>query len=275
MVEIKKSIYIILGASIAIVAGMRAAKEWLPMSVAGIVDCSATGSIAVMDSTSAQDAETEGIIATYRDSIASKMSEVLCISDSALACRRPDSEMMHFMADALMSESKQFARGNGLPIPDAAICNVGGIRDNIPAGQVTVMNAFQISPFENYTVILEADSAQVTEILNHAAERGGEAISGMTFRINCRRPATLNELHRGKAKDILINGEALRGDRIYYIATLDYLADGGDAFDCMIELKRFDTSVLFREMLIGYLRKLGCMGVHITPTKEARIVEEK
>lgn len=213
-----------------------------------------------IDSATVADSAMEATIAVYRDSIASIMAEPLCECDESMAAYRPESGMMRFMADLLRGESALFAQSHGLPIPEMALMNAGGIRDALPQGVLTVGDVFRVSPFENSPVVVALDSAGVMAMLNHVAERGGEALSGVSLTIA-----------DGKATNVLVGGRPLTGGRPYRVATLDYLATGGDGFECLVGNVEYQTGRVFRDIFINHLRRIGQNGGHIKAPTDVRI----
>lgn len=217
-------------------------------------------SLEKMTPASASDSAMEAIIATYRDSIGGAMREPLCTSDSPMRASRPESPMTRLMADILLDASRRYAQERHLPLPDMALTNIGGIRDELPKGVVTVGDAFRIAPFENSPVVVKLDSAGVMDVLHHVAQRGGEALAGAVMTIA-----------DGRATEVRVGGMTLRGGREYRIATLDYLATGGDGFEALEGREEWRMGVKLRDVLIDHLKKLGRDGMHVKPASDVRI----
>ena len=72
-------------------------------------------------------------------------------------------------------------------------------------------------PFENELVIVWLKGDKLLELLQFFAKVGGEGISGLRM-----------EIQNGKAANISIGGKPLNTDKLYSIATNDYLAGGND-----------------------------------------------
>lgn len=217
-------------------------------------------SLEKMTPASASDSAMEAVIATYRDSIDGAMREPLCISDTSMRASRPESAMTRLMADILLNASRRYAKERHLAQPDLALTNIGGIRDELPKGTVTVGDAFRIAPFENSPVVVKLDSTGVMEMLHHVAQRGGEALSGVVMTIA-----------DGRAAEVRVGGMPLRGGQEYRIATLDYLATGGDGFATLEGREVWRMGVKFRDILIDHLRELSRDGLHVEPASDVRI----
>jgi hypothetical protein len=93
------------------------------------------------------------------------------------------------------------------------------------------------------------------------AGRGGEPIAGFSFRIE--------ESGGGRrAVDILVGGEPLVPDRLYRLATSDFLASAGDDLSALLAARsREDLPVLIRDAFVRYVRTRGS----IEPRLEGRI----
>lgn len=217
-------------------------------------------SLEKMTPASPSDSATEAIIATYRDSIDSSMREPLCVSDTSMRASRPESAMTRLLADILLDASRRYAQERHLPLPDLALTNIGGIRDELPKGPVTVGDAFRIAPFENSPVVVKLDSAGVMDMLHHVAQRGGEALSGVVM-----------TMAGGRATDVRVGGMTLRGGQEYRIATLDYVATGGDGFESLEGHEEWRMGVKFRNVLIDHLKRLGRDGLRVRPAPDVRI----
>jgi len=124
---------------------------------------------------------------------------------------------------------------------EIAIYNNGGIRANINAGEITVGNIFEIEPFGNTIVSVELTKEQMIELFNHMARRGGEQVSGASYVIVGDR-----------AEDIFVHGEPLE-DRIYTIATNDFLIAGGDGFEVLTRGVNPIMYGMVRDAYIAYL----------------------
>ncbi|MFD0779279.1 5'-nucleotidase [Flavobacterium myungsuense] len=97
--------------------------------------------------------------------------------------------------------------------------NHGGIRSIISKGNVTARTAYEIMPFENSAIIVALKSDQIIEIANYIiSEKKPHPLSGLNFTIGKDK----------MAKNILVHGKPLENERMYYVVTSDYLANGGD-----------------------------------------------
>lgn len=163
-------------------------------------------------------------------------------------------------ADALLYTASVFAMDNNLPLPDVALQNSGGIRNEsvIGAGSspsapanITELNTFQINAFSNFVAIVPNISrAQFKEILENSVSAIPSAngrfaqISGfqMVYETAGRTAQVLNSANAvttpgTRVRDVVLNdgtvlvrnGAVVPGPAIT-IATIDFSANGGDQY---------------------------------------------
>jgi 5'-nucleotidase/UDP-sugar diphosphatase len=85
--------------------------------------------------------------------------------------RSKESNEGNLIADALKWQAEQVASDFGVPMPDVALQNGGGIRNNtiIPAGDITELDTFDMVPFPNFVTMVPAiPRSQFKEILENA-----------------------------------------------------------------------------------------------------------
>jgi 2',3'-cyclic-nucleotide 2'-phosphodiesterase (5'-nucleotidase family) len=206
------------------------------------------------------DKELIDFLAPYKAQLDEKMNEVIGIAAENMPVHSPESLLSNFSADVY----RQVAAENLNAPVDIAIVNIKGLRTNIPFGEIKVSKVFELMPFENELVIVWLKGKELSGLLEFFASIGGEGVSGMRMGIK-----------NGVATDILIGDKALEPEKIYVIATNDYLAEGNDG---MIQLtkheRRVDTGIKIREMLIEYIRKETAKGNNITSKLDGRITND-
>ncbi len=123
---------------------------------------------------------------------------------------------------------------------DIGVMNAGGMRASLPAGDVTVGDIMRVLPFENRLVVASMSGTQVRALLDRAARRIGKGgfghFSGVRYVVRGDRAAEIYVGGRPGA-----GGAPLDANRIYRIATIDFVAEGGDG------LMPSRDSILFEE----------------------------
>ncbi len=199
-------------------------------------------------------------IVPYREKVEGAMSEVIGESDYSMEKGVPESRLGNFVADACMTESaKVFYPADGKPA-DFAFLNNGGLRRSLPKGAITRGDIFELMPFENELVVLTMNAEIVKKIFNFIASKDGGPVSGASFRIQDHQ-----------ATNILIQQLPLDSTRTYKALTSDYLANGGDSFDFLKDLKRESVSLKVRDAIIRNIVATTKSGKKISINTDGRI----
>lgn len=170
--------------------------------------------------------------------------------------------MGNFLADLTFEKaSKLFQQKEGKAI-DICLLNTGGIRSVISKGAITARNAFEIMPFENSCVVIGFNASQIIEVINFIiVDKKPHPLSGLSFTID----------KNNKAQNILVNGSSLQYDKLYYVVTSDYLANGGDNMVFFKNgIEKYDLEYKLRNLIIDYFKETKI----ITFNKDIRITIE-
>ncbi len=105
---------------------------------------------------------------------------------------------------------------------DFAFTNLGGIRDEIPAGPVTPRQVFRVLPFGNSLVVFEIDGRLLKEIIEYriSDDHHGVYMSGGRIVYNKTRQ------DYDRVTTFEVGGEPWDPDRTYRVVTTDFLAAG-------------------------------------------------
>ncbi len=145
---------------------------------------------------------------------------------------------------------------------DFAFTNYGGIRADIKVGPITRQDIFKVLPFGNQIAEFRVSGRFLKKIIEEKIKgnRRGMAISGGKIVYN----KTLPDGHR--VVQFLINGKPLQADKIYRVATTDYLMEGNSGMAILktIPQERVAyTGILLREAVIEYVKKHSPLRVEI------------
>jgi 2',3'-cyclic-nucleotide 2'-phosphodiesterase (5'-nucleotidase family) len=183
------------------------------------------------------------MILPFKTALDAKMNEVLGNVDSELIKGKPSSSLTNFVADAV-SEGYQNISGKKL---DIVMMNYGGVRVNsLGAGDITVGEVYEIMPFENYLIVIDADGSTMKQLFDKAAHSGGWPMSANSS----------YSIKDSTATDIVINGKVFDINNNYTIGLPDYIANGGDDCKFLKSLSREDTGLLIRDILIQEIKQL-------------------
>ncbi|WP_293872025.1 5'-nucleotidase [Flavobacterium sp.] len=205
----------------------------------------------------------ENFIKPYRTKIDADLNIVLSNApetiDKSGVWQTP---MGNLLADITFDKSnKVFQMREHLAV-DICVLNHGGIRTIIPKGDVTARNAYEIMPFENSAVVVALKGAQVLEIANYViSEKKPHPLRGMKFTID----------KNNQAVAILVGESALDLNKIYYVATSDYLSYGNDNMLFFKKgIHKYDLQYKLRNMIIDYFKE----NKFIEANKDIRIIKE-
>jgi 2',3'-cyclic-nucleotide 2'-phosphodiesterase (5'-nucleotidase family) len=198
------------------------------------------------------------VVEPVKAGLAAFGTEVVGASEIALDGRRAkvrtqETNLGNLLTDALLSQGKKLAATFGVTAPQVALQNGGGIRNDaeIAAGNVTVLNTYDVAPFPNFlAVVPEISAAQFKEILENGvsqvASSGGRfaQIAGFKFIYNPNGTAQVlnndgavttagTRIWRVTLDDgtlLVDNGAVVSGAPKVSVATIDFLARGGDQY---------------------------------------------
>jgi 5'-nucleotidase len=193
--------------------------------------------------------------------VASLASTVIATSEVDLdglrtSVRSMETNEGNLIADSQLWQATQLAADYGVAVPDVALQNGGGIRNNtiIPAGDITALDVFDMVPFPNFITVLEnIPRDQFKEIMENAVActQPGDLcgtgrfaqIAGFIFTWSASGtgqvldsdgsvlvPGTrVQDVILDDATVIVTGGAVVPGPDLT-VATIDFLAKGGDQY---------------------------------------------
>ena len=179
-------------------------------------------------------------IAPYKAELESKMGAVLSHTKVELNKSGDNPNLGMLLSDFTYSAAKEWALKNNIPSVDAAVINIGGVRTILPAGDITVKNVYEVMPFENEIVIMKMKGSDLTGLFDYyALKQVNNPVTNFTIEVN-----------KGVLTKKLINGKEVDPSKIYYIATSDYLALGGDYMSFFKKGELIATGLKMREAFL-------------------------
>ena len=229
-------------------------KNYVPVEVSG-------QQLVISDSIPANDS-LSAFIEPYKEHIDREMNAVLAYTPTDL--KKTDGELNtaigNLMADAVMELSDQVFKARTGNSIDLVLLNHGGIRSSISRGNITTRTAYQVMPFENEVVVAALKGEHVRELVRYLIDSGSaHPVAGLELLINAN-----NVIEK-----MLIQGEPLQEEKIYYVATNDYLYQGGDNmsfFSKATDATGLDYKI--RNVLIDYFRAQDT----IAPIRDQRFI---
>ena len=173
--------------------------------------------------------------------------------------RFEESNLGNLVADALREETGA----------DLAFLNAGGIRidENVPPGVLTDRFAHGTFLFDDRVVLLKVSGANIKEALEDGVARRGTGgflqVSGVRLTYDPKRPPGSRLL------SLIVGGTEIVPDRLYRLATTDFLAKGGDGHRSLAgaEAVPLPESLSPRDLFVQYLKKRP----EVSPRVDGRI----
>lgn len=141
------------------------------------------------------------------------VKKVIGHSPEAMILAEPESALSNMFIDKIM-EAVEKKSGRHVSM---GIGNFGGIRVDMPEGDILLDDMLSMFPFKNSIVYVALKGKDIRVILEEMAATRIQVLGGVRI-----------EVSDGKLVSVLIDGQPLDDDRIYGVATISFLMDGGD-----------------------------------------------
>jgi 2',3'-cyclic-nucleotide 2'-phosphodiesterase (5'-nucleotidase family) len=211
-----------------------------------------------------QNTTIESFISPYREKINNDLDKALAYNPETLdkSNGKWQTAIGNFISDVTLEKANFVFNKRENKNVDICLLNHGGIRSILPKGNVTSRTAYEIMPFENSLFIVSLKGEQIKEIANFIiANKKPHPLAGLTFSID----------KNNQAKNILVQGKPLETNTVYYVATNDYLVNGGDNMTFFQKrIQKFDLEYKLRNILIDYFTETDT----ITVKNDTRILAE-
>lgn len=175
---------------------------------------------------------------------------------------------------------------------DIAFINGGGIRDSIPAGDITYGDIIKVHPYGNMICVVEATGQQILDALEWGArylpdENGAFLqVSGLSYEIDVNVDSSCTSDESGmftgvegpyRVQNVMVGDEPLDLNKKYTLASHSYmLKNNGDGFTMFDDSELvLDEIMLDNQILINYITRSmnGVVGEqYADPYGEGRIV---
>ena len=200
----------------------------------------------------------QALVDTYKENLEKEMNVQIGTATETLIKGTPQSLLSNLTADVLKERAEKIEKQ-----VDFAVVNNGGIRTTLNQGIITVGNLYEIYPFENALVILDMPGKAVKEFFDFIAKKGGEGLStGIQLIIK-----------DGKVESLEIGNQPLDENRLYKVATVDYLAEGNDG---MVAFKQashvLSSNEMLRDIMIDYVKECTKNNKEINAKLDNRII---
>ncbi len=215
------------------------------------------------------DAAVAARVAVYESQLSTSLDNVIGRTATELDSRNAAVRGGEAAIGNLFTDALRAATG-----ADAALLNGGGFRGGhvyAPDSEITERLILSELPFLNRAYVLEVKGKALREALE-AGFAGAEnevgrfpQVSGMTIRADLSRP------DGDRIVSLLIGGRPVEPDRLYKLATNDFLARGGDGYTALVGARTLvgtSDALLVTRHVVDHIRRLGTVSAAI----EGRVI---
>ena len=207
------------------------------------------------------DPDFSNMIDAYSAAVTAEMEKVIGTCPEAIRKGTPESPLGNLTADALVWMAQEYYDVKA----DVALYNTGGIRAEISAGDLTVGDVYAVYPFDNVLSVATLSGKDLKTLFDYVASSGGLPINKEVKMV----------ISGKKVKSVTVNGETIKDNQTYTVATIDYLMNLG-RYGLENATGRRDAPEIIRDYFVAYFRHLASEnGGKITASTDGRIKNEK
>ena len=188
-----------------------------------------------------------------------EIKKVVGFATRDMAAAAPESELSNWWVDRMMAD---VARLTKRPV-DVGVLNFGGIRVPMPEGAVTLDDLSSMFPFVNYLAYAKVKGAGITKILEQLAGQDAfQAVSGVKAVVK-----------NHKLESATVGGKPIDPKKVYNVATIDFLLDGGDQIAVgAVADKVVLSHELVKDIMIKHIKNLEAKGQLIECKSDGRVI---
>jgi 5'-nucleotidase/UDP-sugar diphosphatase len=224
------------------------------------------------------DSTTAALLAIYNEDVDILKETVIGSNATDLCLSRVPGDQRSSLCDS----SATFERGSDIsnvvakaflkvsPTADIAIQNGGGVRIDLPAGDITIADAFTLLPFSNTLVILDMSGQQIINVLEDALANfidNGGSNGSYPYAAGLRYQVDASQSKGSRISEVTVNPQvdgdwaAINTTTIYRVVTNNFIASGRDGYTTFsepYEAGEFeDTFTEYAQGFINYAANLN------------------
>lgn len=188
-----------------------------------------------------------------------KVKDVIAYSPESMSVTYPEGPLSNWFVDLLMAHVEKLS-GNKV---DVGVANFGGIRIDMPKGDIILDDMKSMFPFKNQLVYVEHKGSEIRKLLDRMAAGRFQVLGGVRV-----------VAEDGKIVSAEIGGEPIDDEKIYGMATISFLLNGGDGLnlaDNAVKVVRYDDVDVI-DAVLEYVYAETAAGRQITYESDGRVV---
>ena len=190
-----------------------------------------------------------------------RVKDVIAYSPKAMSKGYPESALSNWFIDSFMGEVEKLV-GKKVHI---GVANFGGIRVDMPEGDVILDDMLSMFPFRNSAVYIEHKGKVIRKILEDMAAGHFQVLGGVRV-----------VAEKGKLISVEVGGEPLDDENVYGVVTNSFLLHGGDGlFLASDAVEVVDLGVYVNDVILNYVKEETAAGRPITGSTDGRVIIKK
>lgn len=186
------------------------------------------------------------------------VKESIGYSENGMRRGSPESPLSNWFVDRLMAACDEIIGKHA----DLGVVNFGGIREDMPKGEILLDDLMSMFPFKNSLCYVALEGKDVIAMLEKMAAGRFQVLGG----VRC-------VAENGKLVEATIGGKPIDPKKIYGVATISFLLNGGDN---LFVAKNAKDLVITEDMVIDvmlpYVKKLTAEGKTLDYECDGRVV---
>lgn len=175
-----------------------------------------------------------------------ELKTVVGYASEDMEAHAPESELSNWWVDTMMADVARLTKKK----VDVGVLNFGGIRTSLSQGEILLDDFVSMFPFKNDLVYVALKGSDLQEVFNTIAASRPFVLGGVKMVVKQHQIDTL-----------LVGGKPIDPNKVYGVATVDFLLDGGDGLTVGKNAKELkDTDVRVIDAVLADIYKLQAAG---------------
>lgn len=188
----------------------------------------------------------------------SSVKEVVGFAPKPIYLKYPESPLSNMFIDVIMANVQKLS---GKQV-DFGVGNFGGIRRDALNGEILLDDMLSMFPFKNQIVYVAHKGSTLRALIESMAADSFQVLGGVEVLVE-----------NGQVVKALIGGEPIDDDKIYGVATISFLLNGGDKLYLgkdALEIQIFDVDII--DIMLDYVKGLSAEGKPVLYSSDSRVI---